>query len=723
MKKSVSDFVSAYLERGFYVAPIPQGSNHPTVTNWQNLRISNAEVEQYFSDAAGIALLLEPSGLVDVDLDCKEAIVAGKILLPPTAMVHGHRSSPRSHYYYRVTGAVRPRKFNDPSESRKNSERSVIAELRVNGQTNVPPTVNKRTGETIEWEIEGEPATVDENQLSRSVAQCASAALLSMDWRPGSRHDAALALSGMLLRAGWGEADITKFMTAVATAAHDEETASRLSDITTTIRRLESEGTATGAPRLAELMGENTVGKVREWLSLDTAPKILLTSPYHLSDLGNARRLIDRHGENLRYCVEMKKWLVWTGHVWVTADCGEVERFAKQTVGEMYSQAAQNDPNERQRLARHALKCEAENRLCAMVNLAETEPNVPVRTSQLDSDPWLLNCTNGAIDLSSGRLLPHNRVNLCTKQVSVAFDPSATCPTWLSFLERIMGGNEMLIEFLQRAVGYSLTGMTTEQVLFFLHGFGANGKTTFIEVIRKLLGDYAQQADFNSFLEKRGDGARNDLARLQGARFVAAVEAGEGRRLAETVIKQATGGDKITARFLYREFFEYTPQFKLFLVANHKPLIAGTDEAIWRRIRLVPFTVTIPPEERDKQLLEKLQGELVGILAWAVQGCLDWQRHGLGEPPEVSDATADYRREMDVLADFLDECCVIEERETVIASDLYQHFKDWCQNSNEIPFSQKKFGEELHARLYQNAKKRGKRIWIGLRLRIQADNE
>src|SRR5215469_876187 len=203
MKKSVSDCASAYLEKGFHVAPIPQGSNHPTLTNWQNLRISNTEVEEYFSDAAGIALLLEPSGLVDVDLDCKKAIVAGKILLPPTAMIHGHRSSPGSHWYYRTTGALRPKKFNDPSESRNDSERSVIAELRVNGQTNVPPTINRRTGETIEWESEGEPATVDGNELSRSVSQLASAALLARHWRSGSRHDAALALSGMLLRAGW----------------------------------------------------------------------------------------------------------------------------------------------------------------------------------------------------------------------------------------------------------------------------------------------------------------------------------------------------------------------------------------------------------------------------------------------------------------------------------------------------------------------------------------
>jgi putative DNA primase/helicase len=279
-----------------------------------------------------------------------------------------------------------------------------------------------------------------------------------------------------------------------------------------------------------------------------------------------------------------------------------------------------------------------------------------------------------------------------------------------------MGGNQPLVEFVQRAAGYCLTGKTDEEVLFFLYGTGANGKTTFVETVRKLLSDYAQQADFNSFLEKRSDGARNDLARLKGARFVAAVEAGEGRKLDETVIKQATGGDTITSRFLYREFFEYVPQFKIFLVANHKPRISGTDEGIWRRIRLIPFNVTIPTEERDKRLLEKLQRELPGILAWAVRGCLEWQRDGLGKSDQVSEATELYRREMDSLADFLDDRCVIGQGEVSDAGLLYETYKVWCQANGEEPTSQKLFGSRLHDRGFEPAKKRGHRCWVGLSL-------
>jgi putative DNA primase/helicase len=280
-----------------------------------------------------------------------------------------------------------------------------------------------------------------------------------------------------------------------------------------------------------------------------------------------------------------------------------------------------------------------------------------------------------------------------------------------------------LIKFLQRSIGYALTGSTREQVLFFLYGTGANGKSTFIETCRNLLGDYAQQSEFDTFVTKKNDGPRNDIARLKGARLVAAVEAAQGRQLDENVIKQVTGGDTVTARFLYHEHFEFVPQFKLFLVANHKPVIVGTDEAIWRRIRLIPFTVTIPKEERDKHLLEKLQRELPGILAWAVRGCLKWQEDGLGEPEAVSIATADYRREMDVMADFIEEQCVLGERETADAGMLYGKFHDWAKNNGEEELTQKKFGTQLRERGFEAAKKRGHRCWVGLRLRYETDDE
>jgi putative DNA primase/helicase len=263
-----------------------------------------------------------------------------------------------------------------------------------------------------------------------------------------------------------------------------------------------------------------------------------------------------------------------------------------------------------------------------------------------------------------------------------------------------MGGNARLIAFLQRTVGHTLTGLTSEQVLFLLYGTGANGKTTFLEALRALLGDYARQTDFSSFLTQKTDRIRNDIARLAGARFVSAVEVQEGRALAEVIVKQLTGGDSVTARFLFKEFFEFVPQGKIYLAANHKPVIKGTDLGIWRRIVLVPFTVTIPPERQDKKLLEKLKAELPGILAWSVRGCLAWQKHGLEVPQEVQYATESYRDEMDVLKDFLTECCFEHPTAWVTAKALYQAYREWCERNGLRPLDQRDFGLRLTERCF-----------------------
>lgn len=711
---SVIEAARAYIQRGFYVVPIPSGKNRPTLLGWQKLRLRTKEVKVAFSNASGIGLLLKPSKLADVDLDCPEALAAAKVLLPPTDMVQGRPGNPSSHRYYRVNPAPEAKSYADPRKT-PSVERAMLIELRTNGQTVAPPSHHLRTGEAIKWEAQGEPAAVGGDHLHRAVALVASAALVARYWPHGSRHFAAMALSGMLLRAGWTEKTTKKFITAVCKAAHDDEVESRLQDVASTNRRLHQDQQVTGTPTLADLIGNDIVEKVCEWLGLQREDKE--SAPHH-TDLGNARRLVAGYGKNLRFCHESGKWLVWNGEIWATDDSGIVERFAKATVRSIYHEAggAAND-GDRGSLAKHALKSEAEARLRAMVNLAKTEPDIPVNISQLDADPWFLNCLNGTLDLHTGRLLPHDPANLCTKTIPVAYDQHAKCPTWIAFLRRVMAEKPELIKFLQRSIGYALTGSTGEQVLFFLYGTGANGKSTFIETCRNLLGEYAQQSEFDTFVTKKNDGPRNDLARLKGARLVAAVEAAQGRQLAEHIIKQVTGGDTITARFLYREYFEFVPQFKLFLVANHKPVIVGTDEAIWRRIRLIPFTVTIPKEERDKHLLEKLQRELPGILAWAVRGCLKWQEDGLGEPEAVSIATADYKREMDVMADFIEEQCVLGEQETVSAGLLYLAFQAWADKNGEEMLTQKRFGTQLRERGFTADKKLGQRCWVGLGLK------
>jgi putative DNA primase/helicase len=280
-----------------------------------------------------------------------------------------------------------------------------------------------------------------------------------------------------------------------------------------------------------------------------------------------------------------------------------------------------------------------------------------------------------------------------------------------------LAGDVALIRFVQKVIGYSLTGSTQEQCLFILYGAGANGKSTLIQTISTLLGDYSRQPPTETLLVQRGDGVRNDLARLQGARFVSAVEVEGGRRLAEVLVKQLTGGDTITARFLYGEHFEFLPMFKLWLAVNHRPIVQGTDHGIWRRIRLLPFTVTIPAAEQDKRLTERLQAELPGILRWAVEGCLAWQQEGLEPPAAVNRATRDYRAEMDVIAAFLQDCCVLGPEREVLAGDLYAEYTDWCTQMGESPVSQKALSTTLRERDYTPGRRSSGRIWRGIALK------
>jgi P4 family phage/plasmid primase-like protien len=419
------------------------------------------------------------------------------------------------------------------------------------------------------------------------------------------------------------------------------------------------------------------------------------------TDYGNAERLIDRHGENLRFCPPFGRWFIWDNTKWLEDIKNEVEGMAKETVRNMYKEAYEmEDADMRQELSKHAMKSESLPRLKAMVSLAESEKGIPILPEELDQDLWKLNCLNGTLDLKTGKLLPHNRDDLITKQIAVRYDPAAECPNWMNFLEFIMKdeqGNVKrdLIEFLQKAVGYSLTGSIREQAMFILHGEGRNGKSTFINTIKDLLGSYASQANTDTFMVKKGETINNDIAALKGARMVSAVETEEGKRLAESLVKQLTGGEAIKARFMRQDFFEYLPQYKIFLTTNHKPNIAGTDTGIWRRIRLIPFSVIIPENQIDLRLDEKLKAEYPGILRWAVEGCMKWLHEGLGIPEEIKAATKEYRDEMDVTKGFLEECCSIHPSLQVTTKSLYKAYQDWCAENGEYHLTKRKFTDKV----------------------------
>lgn len=430
----------------------------------------------------------------------------------------------------------------------------------------------------------------------------------------------------------------------------------------------------------SDSISEAEVEAIVDWIAMK-APD------YSPSDLGNAERFVNQNGEKVQFCYAWNRWLVWNGKRWAVDESGEVIKLAHDTIKAIYAEASNcNDEKRRKSLTKHALISEGRHRVESMLESAK--PYLSISANQLDQHPMLLNCLNGVIDLETGNLLPHDRKYLLTKMIEVDFDAHALCPGWERFLKLITGEDENLELFLQLAVGYTLTGRTDEHCLFFLFGTGKNGKSTFTETLRRLFGDYSQRTDIEALMQNytgRGGAASPYIAALAGARFVLASEMPEGRRLNESLIKDLTGGDAITARNLFSNPFTFPPTHKFWIFGNHKPKVSGTDEGFWRRMRLIPFKVTIPDDVRRpmSEVMAEFEAELPGILAWAVTGSVLWQNNKLQMPDAVEQATKTYRSEQDLAQQFIDECCETHPDYRVSKDELYKAWKAWCENAGE----------------------------------------
>lgn len=702
-----------YVEMGWSILPLEPGRKNPTASDWTAMRLGRNDIAAQFDDGDNIGILLgEPSGhLVDTDLETIEVVRCAPWFMPPTGAVFGRSSKPESHWLYRIPSTIRRTLFYDPQDQ------TLLLEIRGDGhQTMAPPSVHP-SGEQVVWYKNTGPAEIEEETYVRACGITAAAAFFVRHWSewPGNHHAIVLHLAGGLLRAGWPCESVEQFVSAICNVAGDHEPADRINAVRSTAKALEEENEVTGWPSLINFIPDPILDTLREWLGVAN-----YTSRLPMTDEGNAQRMAHYFSDRIRYCRELGCWLIWDGRHW-EPDHYELTiiNFMRETIDRIWTQEVPKEPDKdrREQLAKFALYSQNVTRMYAGPKLARSHPKLTIHNRQLDAQAHWLNVENGTINLQTGGLQPHNKEDYITNIVPIRYTPGAKINKWQEFLDRFVPDKAEQL-FLQKAVGYSMTGDTGERAFFILYGEGMNGKSTFMNVLTAMLGTYARTADITTFMKQKSDKTRTDLARLVGSRMVSSGEPEEGDRLAAGLVKALSGDDTIVARFLYQKEFEFRPTFKIWLATNHKPRVPN-EKAIWDRLRLMPFTQSIDVSEKINRYEDiLLREEAPGILNWCVEGAQLWLAQGLGKPPEImEEATEDYRRESDNVAMFIDQLVERVEEAKTPSGQMYATYSNWCRDNGERQLSNTRFKERMSNAGFEMRRENGN-VWLGAELQV-----
>jgi P4 family phage/plasmid primase-like protien len=597
-------------------------------------------------------------------------------------------------------------RFDDPLTN------EVMVEVRCGGGgkgalTVVPGSVHA-SGERIEWVTDGEPAEIDGGELTDAVKALAAATLLGRYWpKTGGRHEAALAVGGVLARAGFPAENAAAFVGAVADAAGDEEVNNRERDAAAAVRNHGQGGRTYGFPALVKAFGEPVAKRVAEWIDLQPDDpsgrpheSTRRTAEATLAEASNldggvvtqdsvARVFARRYAKQLRYDFHARAWFEWTGTHWQRDERERAFQFVRE-LGRELSDGGKAAVIREVRKVQFAAGAE---------KLARGDAALAITSEAWDGDPFLFGTPGGTVDLRTGELRAADPADGITKLAAVAPADTADCPRWLQFLDETFGGDEEVITFVQRWAGYCLTGDTREHALVFGSGSGGNGKGVLLNTVAGVLGNYATTASMEVFTASDWDRHPTELARLRGARLVTASETEEGRQWAEARIKQLTGGDVIAARFMRRDFFEFRPAFKLFIIGNHRPSLRNVDDAMRRRLNIVAFNNK--PAVPDLGLEEKLRDEWPAILRWMIDGCLVWQGEGLNPPEAIQDTTRDYFAAQDSFGSWLDEACIVQpgnDRLGATTRELFESWSAYARAANEQPGTETSFAVRLTKR-------------------------
>jgi len=666
----------AYADLGWAVFPLMPNSKAPlTKHGFKDASKDPADIKRWWTDqpSANIGIATGViSGLVIVDVDVKNGAKGNESLASMTGMtptLSVITPSGGQHLYYAAPGPLRCRIGLRPG-----------IDIKADGGYIVAPgsTIG---GKAYEW-VDAEAHLVmlpDSIVKLMSVRQPAKVSASGAMITEGKRNDTLTSIAGNLRRSDKALEEI--------------------------FAELKTVNTTRCQPPLPDTEVETIARSICNYPAGASEPDEDVRPPGFTDD-ALALEFTEHYGEDWRYVAAWGHWLHWDGNCWRRENTLRAYDLARLVCREASARCVK---------AKTAAKIASANTVAAVERLSRADRRHAATNDQWDRDLWLLNSATGVADLRTGQVRPHSRLDYMTKLTAAGIaDEKAKPERWLAFLNDVTDGNDELQRYLARMAGYALTGATTEQALFFLYGTGANGKSVFLNTLAAVLGDYATNAPMDTFMETRTDKHPTDLAGLRGARLVTSIEVEKGRRWAEAKIKSLTGGDKISARFMRQDFFDYKPQFKLLVAGNNKPSIRDVDEAMRRRLHLVPFTVTIPAEKRNHDLPEQLLEERDAILRWAIAGCLEWQRIGLKPPACVLAATEEYLESEDALGRWLQDECQLHPNARASTDELYQSWKMWCEKNGEYLPSLRKFSDDLNKRGFTRTRSNRERIFIGI---------
>lgn len=717
IKPPLADMFQLTIDPAFTV--LAPSDKKPVRPNWQDNPMSPDDVwSAHQTNQNNIGLLNgSTSGIVDVDLDCKEAAAFAPLILPTeTLATFKHDGNARGHVLYRTHNAGNSRRINCPETN------DVLVELRSNGsQTMLPPSIHPSGHPLYFTAIHNQADEMDFAELDRSVSLLAAVVLIARNWQTGVRHDLALGFAGLLRKAGYSEDKAKDIVQAICDYCRDVDVKDRINCVATTYAQPTSN--VAGYMKLADTLGGQSAKRLSSWLgtSYDVSPSkqrpVSIMSGVGDEDHGITEARMGEafskwaQGKAL-YVAENCQWYLWNGVIWKPDICSAITVLFDEFLSE-----AKQDPGSE---PLHDALRYFENRSKIGNALFLAQPRLACSAEHFDQEHMVFAAKDTWIDLTTGHQLDPAADKKISLNSEVVFDANATCPTFLKFVDEICCGQDDLAAFIKRAIGYSLTGSTEEQCFFVLNGNGANGKSTFINIINKLLGRYAKAAPEHTFLSGQRNGVGDDLIYLTGARFISVAELDHGQSLAEAKIKRITGGDQISGRALYGVNQEQRMIGKIFLATNNLPTVKGRDNGIYRRFRIIPFDRTFASHEQDGKLFEKLEAELSGILNWAIEGCLEWQSQGLNPPKIVTDQLEHYIRDTDTVRKYFEAELDISVEDRVPSSRLFQTYREWCSRMGYSIQDDRQFKaalEQIEGVTYKKTKKG--RFFEGVRYRVE----